>query len=250
MGNLHRTCRFLIVSRKLAIVNELPDRERWDARYRERSSLWSGKPNATLIAETGGLRPGTALEVAAGEGADAIWLSQQGWTVTGVDFSPVGLERAAAHAREAGVQITWLCEDVLEWQPPRRAYDLVTVHFLHLPQPQRRQVYGALAAAVAVGGSLLVVAHHPSDLQTRVARPPFPERFFTGDDLVADIGAADTGAAGTGAAGTGASDWEIVTNVAAPREATDVDGNSATVHDTILRAQYLPRGRSAPSRTP
>lgn len=200
-------------------MSELTDRERWDTRYREKSSLWSGKPNATLLAEVAGLRPGTALDVGAGEGADAIWLARQGWTVTGVDFSAVGLERAAAHASEAGVQVTWLCEDVFDWQPARHAFDLVTVHFLHLAQPERRQVYGKLADAVAPDGTLLVVAHHPSDLQTRVPRPPTPERFFTGDDLAADIG----------------DGWQAVTNTAQPRDATDADGNPATVHDTILR---------------
>ena len=208
------------------IEAELTDRERWDARYREKSSLWSGRPNPTLIAETSDLAPGTALDVGAGEGADAIWLARQGWSVTGVDISAVALARAAVHAREAGAEIaertTWLQQDLLEWQPPQRACDLVTVHFLHLSPDKRRLVYGKLGGAVAAGGTLLVVAHHPSDLQTTVPRPPFPEVFFTGDDLAADLG-------------TGG--WEIVTNAAAPREATDPDGKVVTVHDTVFRAR-------------
>ena len=207
---------------------ELTDRERWDARYREKSSMWSGEPNPTLAAEAGELTPGTALEVGAGEGADAIWLARQGWRVTGLDISAVALERAGAHAREAGAPVaertTWLCADLLEWEPPRRAYDLVAVHFLHLTPAKRRLVYGKLADAVAPGGTLLVVAHHPSDLRTTVPRPPFPEVFFTGDDLAADLGA---------------DGWEIVTNAAAPREATDPDGNQVTVHDTVFRARRL-----------
>lgn len=207
---------------------ELTDRERWDARYRDKSKMWSGEPNPTLVAEAGGLNPGAALDVGAGEGADAIWLARQGWKVTGVDISAVALGRAEAHAREAGApvadRITWLCEDLLEWQPPRRAYDLVTVHFLHLVPAKRRLVYGRLGDAVAPGGTLLVVAHHPSDLQTTVPRPPLPEVFFTGDDLAADLGS---------------DGWEIVANAAAPREATDPDGNLVTVHDTVFRARRL-----------
>src|ERR1700756_5119247 len=166
---------------------ELTDRERWDARYREKSSLWSGEPNPTLAAEAGELTPGTALEVGAGEGADAIWLARQGWRVTGLDISAVALERAGAHAREAGAPVaertTWLCAGLLEWEPPRRAYDLVAVHFLHLTPAKRRRGYGKGADAAAAGGTLRVVAPPPSALRPTAPRPPFPEVFFTGDDL-------------------------------------------------------------------
>jgi SAM-dependent methyltransferase len=206
---------------------ELNTRERWDTRYREKSSLWSGKPNPTLVSETVSLTPGTALEAGAGEGADAIWLAKRGWTVTGVDISAVALERAAAHAAEAGVaeRVTWECRDLSDWEPPARAYDLVTAHFMHMSPSRRRTFYSRLAAAVAADGTLLVVAHHPSDLETAVQRPPYPELLFTAEDLAADLGIEATG--------TG--EWEIVTSAAAPRAATDPDGNQVTVHDTVFR---------------
>lgn len=210
------------------IEAELTSRERWDARYRTKPSLWSGKPNVTLVSEAASLIPGAALDVGAGEGADSIWLAQQGWSVTGVDISAVALERAAAHAASAGPdvadRITWECRDILDWQPPERAYDLVTVHYIHLPSRLRRVIYPQFAAAVAPGGTLLVAAHHPSDLETTAARPPYPDLFFTGDDLIADIGR---------------NGWEIVTNAAVPREATDPDGNITTIHDTVLRARRV-----------
>jgi SAM-dependent methyltransferase len=206
---------------------ELNNRERWDTRYREKTSLWSGKPNPTVVTETASLEPGTALEAGAGEGADAIWLAERGWTVTGVDISAVALERAAAHAAEAGVaeRVTWECRDLLAWEPPARAYNLVTAHFMHMSPPRRRVFYSRLAAAIADGGTLLVVAHHPSDLETTVRRPPYPELLFTAEDLAADLGIN----------GSGTGEWEIVTSAAAPREATDPDGNKFTIHDTVFR---------------
>src|SRR5918997_1941704 len=83
----------------------------WDARYRERDgAMWSGRPNGRLVAEVASLAPGRALDVGCGEGADAIWLAQRGWTVTGVDVSAVALERAAQHAVDAGVG------DRIEWR--------------------------------------------------------------------------------------------------------------------------------------
>jgi 2-polyprenyl-3-methyl-5-hydroxy-6-metoxy-1,4-benzoquinol methylase len=123
--------------------------EYWDARYRTKSSLWSGKPNPSLVSETSGLTPGTALEAGAGEGADAIWLARQGWKVTAVDVSAVALERAAAHAADAGPAIAerlcWERRDMLEWQLPRRSFDLVTAHFIHVPSGLRPQLYRRLA---------------------------------------------------------------------------------------------------------
>lgn len=205
------------------------DRAFWDERYSSARSLWSGKPNPYLVAEAEGLTPGTALDAGAGEGADTIWLALRGWRVTAVDVSGVALDRAAAHAAKEGedvaARIQWQREDLLEWQPPERAYDLVTAQYMHLPPDSRRAVYARLAAAVADGGTLLIVGHHPSDMGTTMPRPQQPELFFTGDDLAADLGSA------------GSLGWEIVTNAAAPREATDPEGRQVTIHDAVFRAR-------------
>jgi SAM-dependent methyltransferase len=210
-----------------------PDAEQWseafwDARYSSAHALWSGKPNRHLVTEAEGLAPGTALDAGAGEGADAIWLARRGWRVTAADISGVALERAAGHAAKEGedvaARIQWLREDLLWYQPPRRAYDLVTAQYLHLPEDGRRMLFARLAAAVADGGTLLIVGHHPLDLETRVPRPRLPELFFTGDDLAKDLGSEG---------------WEVVTNAAAPHEATDPDGRPVVIHDTVFRARRV-----------
>ena len=205
--------------------------EFWDARYSSASALWSGNPNRHLVAEVGGLSglaPGTALDAGAGEGADAIWLADRGWQVTAVDISGVALGRAAEHAAKAGdevaARIRWQREDLIEWTPPERTYDLVTSQYIHLPGDLRHTFFARLAAAVAGGGTLLIVGHHPSDLDTTLQRPNHPELLFTGDELASEIG------------GDG---WEIVTNVAAERETTDPDGQPVTAHDTVFRARRL-----------
>lgn len=209
-------------------VHEQFDQAFWDARYRSAHSLWSGNPNRHLVTEADGLTPGTALDAGAGEGADAIWLARRGWRVTAVDISGVALERAAEHAAQedqaVAERIQWQRADLLEWQPPDRAYDLVSAHYLHLPPEPRQALFARLAAAVADGGTLLIVGHHPADLQTTMPRPPQPELFFTGDDLARELG------------GDG---WEIVTNVAAPHETADPDGRPVTIHDTVFRARRV-----------
>jgi SAM-dependent methyltransferase len=202
--------------------------ESWDERYRSRHALWSGNPNPHLVAEADGLTPGTALDVGAGEGADAIWLASRGWRVVAVDLSSVALERASAHASERGADIAglidWVHEDLISWDPGAGRYDLVSAQYMHLLPAPRQAMFERLAAAVTPGGTLLIVGHHPSDLQTTVPRPPMPELFFTGDDI---------------AAGLDPGQWTIVTNAAPGRATTDPDGNPATVHDTVLRAMRI-----------
>lgn len=203
------------------------DRAFWDERYSSASSLWSGNPNPHLVAEADGLAAGAALDVGAGEGADAIWLARRGWRVTAVDISSVALDRAAGHAAAAGAEIAdrirWLREDILRWRPPERTWDLVSAQYMHLPAEDRRPVYASLAAAVADRGTLLIVGHHPSDMHTTMPRPQQPDLFFTGEDLAAGLG----------------DGWVIVTNRAAPREVTDPEGRPVTIRDTVFRARRV-----------
>lgn len=136
----------------------------WDKRYSGSEKIWSGQPNPQLVAEVSTLTPGTALDLGCGEGGDVIWLAQQGWTVTGADFSAEGLARAARHAEEAGVadRIGWWQVDARTFDAGSRRFDLVTTHFLH-PGGPMVDVVRRLATAVAPGGHLLVVGHAPSE---------------------------------------------------------------------------------------
>jgi SAM-dependent methyltransferase len=137
------------------------DHGSYDELYRSAPAVWSGRPNRQLVVEGGVLSPGTALDAGCGEGADALWLAERGWRVTGVDFSAVALDRAAAHARARGLddRITWLREDLDVWTPAAGGFDLVTAHYLHSHGPDRPALFARLAGAVAPGGTLLVVGH-------------------------------------------------------------------------------------------
>lgn len=136
----------------------------WEERYAGEEKIWSGDPNPQLVAEVSGLTPGTALDVGCGEGGDVIWLAQQGWQVTGADFSANGLARAARHAAEAGVadRTDWWQIDARVFVAEGRSFDLVTTHFLHPPDGGIVDVIRRLSEAVAPGGHLLVVGHAPS----------------------------------------------------------------------------------------
>ncbi|HUJ67465.1 MAG TPA: class I SAM-dependent methyltransferase [Acidimicrobiales bacterium] len=163
------------------------DSAAWDERYRGSELLWGAGPNRFLAAETADLVPGTALDVACGEGRNSVWLAEQGWRVTGVDFSPVGLAKAAALAAERGVQVDWLEADLTRWDPPA-AYDLVIVFYLQLPEDLRRAVLSRLASHVAPGGTLLVVAHDRTNLTEGFGGPQDPAVLYGPEDVAAYIG--------------------------------------------------------------
>jgi 2-polyprenyl-3-methyl-5-hydroxy-6-metoxy-1,4-benzoquinol methylase len=90
-----------------AYVGDPEVRAEWDRRYADRGQVWSGQPNGALVAEVAGLTPGRALDVGCGEG-DAICLARRGWEVTALEISSVALERAAGHARDAGLAVRWV----------------------------------------------------------------------------------------------------------------------------------------------
>jgi SAM-dependent methyltransferase len=162
-------------------------RERWDEKYAGSDFLWSAEPNRRLVAEVEGLEPGAALDLACGEGRNAVWLAEHGWRVTAVDFSEVGLAKAAQLARGRGVEVDWVAADLLEYEPPPARYDLVVVLYLQLPADERRLVHARAAGAVAPGGTLVVLGHDLLNLTEGHGGPTHPDVLFTPDDVVADI---------------------------------------------------------------
>jgi SAM-dependent methyltransferase len=199
----------------------------WDDRYGSRPSVWSRNPNVHLVSEVEDLPPARAIDVGCGEGGDAIWLARQGWEVTGADISPVGLERAARIAGEAGEEIasriTWRQLDLFadEWEP-LDGYELVNSQYLHLPPDVRARSVKRLADGVTPGGDLLITAHHPSDLEIPGLRPHMPELFCTAEELAAFL---DPEA------------WEIVTAGAPERRVNGPEGTPVTIRDTVLHAR-------------
>ncbi|MFC4017755.1 FAD-dependent oxidoreductase [Micromonospora sp. GCM10011542] len=196
----------------------------WEERYRSKPVVWSGRPNPQLVAEAAGLTPGRALDVGSGEGADAVWLAERGWRVTGVDISSTALARAAEHADTAGVgdRIEWMHVDLRDKPPAEEAYDLVSAQFMHLPPTQRRELFARLADAVAPGGTLLIVGHHPSDLWTSAHRLHMPDMMYTAEEVAGSLDPAR---------------WEVLVAEARPRTSTDPEGREITLHDAVLRAR-------------
>jgi len=166
-----------------------PSRERWNRRWAGEERVHaSTAPSRFLVAEVADLRPGTALDLACGSGRNAVWLAEQGWRVTAVDFSGVALRMARGFATERRVEVEWVEADVVAWTPPARGYDLVCVLYLQLPAPERTTALARAADAVRPGGTLLVVGHDLLNLTEGWGGPTQPDVLFTPDDVVAEIG--------------------------------------------------------------
>jgi SAM-dependent methyltransferase len=165
--------------------------ERWDSKYAERGALWSGHANPVLREVVARLEPGTALDVGCGEGGDAVWLAEQGWTVVGIDLSTVALERAAAAAAERGVgeRCSWIAGDVRQGVVTQGVvaadigFDLVTSHYLHEPREVRAAAWLVEANLTAPGGVLLIVGHHPKDRAPAGRGPRDPSVLFSPDEV-------------------------------------------------------------------
>jgi SAM-dependent methyltransferase len=210
--------------------------EFWEARYAERDQIWSGQPNHALITTIADLTPGRALDLGCGEGGDTVWLAARGWQLTAVDISATAIARGRAlaarhHVPEA--QITWLVEDLGEWQPAG-SHDLVVGCFLHSPvEFPRTSVLQRAAAAVVPGGHFLIVSH--------AGPPPWAtghdhasHRFVSPAEQLAELQLDDR--------------WEVVVNELRPRSAIGPQGQRAKLDDTVLLARRK-SGRPAQAAT-
>ncbi|MEU7552116.1 methyltransferase domain-containing protein [Streptomyces sp. NPDC044571] len=200
--------------------------EYWNDRYRESTRVWSGNPNAALVREVAQLAPGRALDLGCGEGADAVWLARQGWRVTGTDISGVALERAAAHAAEAGVadRVDWQRHDLAE-SFPAGEFDLVSACFLHTyGEFPRDRILRTAAAAVAPGGVLLVVGHAGWAPWQTEERPEV--HFPTPDEVLAQLELPD-----------GA--WEVLLAEEHVRVQDQPDGRPGTRTDNAVKVRRL-----------
>lgn len=162
------------------------DARDWDRRYAEAEMVWSAGPNQFVEQELDGLRPGRAVDLAAGEGRNSLWLAERGWRVTAVDFSAAGLAtgRRLVAARPAALPITWVHEDVLTWSAGTERFDLAVLAYLQLPGDELRTAVRAGFGALGVGGTFLLVAHDSSNLLEGSGGPQDPAVLYTAEDVL------------------------------------------------------------------
>jgi SAM-dependent methyltransferase len=152
------------------------DSEMWDARYETKELVWGAEPNRFLPPLVEGIDPGSALDLACGEGRNAIWLARRGWDVTGVDFSARAIDKARLLAEDT--EVDWVVCDVTRFVPDR-LYDLVMIFYLHLPEAQLASTFEHAIAALAPGGAFFGIGHALRNLDEGHGGPPAPEILWT-----------------------------------------------------------------------
>ncbi|MFD6948628.1 SAM-dependent methyltransferase [Nocardiopsis sp. TSRI0078] len=198
------------------------DAQFWDDRYGSRDQLFSGSPNGVLVTEVTDLPPGQALDVGCGEGSDALWLARRGWLVTAVDISRIALQRAAATGADVDGRVAWTRADLTTVPPPAGAFDLVTVQYFPLPRQPTHTALRGLLAAVAPGGTLLVVGHDLADLPPRGEGDLDPHDYYQPAEIAELLD----------------DDWTVLVEETRPRTAPAPAGTHHT-HDTVLRARRV-----------
>ena len=194
----------------------------WDARYRERGgAMWSGRPNGRLVAEVVVLTPGRALDIGCGEGADAIWLAQRGWTVTAIDVSEVAICRAREASQAASASAGWVCGDALRMPFSAGSFDLVSMQYPALPKAAGETSMRRLLETVRPGGLLLAVYHDLDDehLEHMKSRSVDPADYVAADDVARLV----------------VEDFTVELHTIQPR--IDPPPGTAHVADVVLRAR-------------
>jgi SAM-dependent methyltransferase len=162
-------------------------RRRWNDRYAEREMEFGAEPNALVAEHLGGLPPGRALDLGSGQGRNAVWLAKQGHSVVAVDLSEVATRQAAEWAQRAGVDVDFITDDLLSWEPEGAAFDLVLLSYVHLREAARKLIHAKALRALAPGGTLMLIAHHRDNLEHGVGGPSSAEMLFTEEDIAADF---------------------------------------------------------------
>jgi SAM-dependent methyltransferase len=193
------------------------DAAEWDERYRASELVWSAGPNQFVEAELADLPPGRALDLAAGEGRNAIWLARQGWRVTAVDFSQAGLDKGRILAD--GLDVEWVCADATTWSA-EPSYDVCLVAYLQLVAAERRAAVRNGYAALRPGGTFLLVAHDSTNLTEGTGGPQDPSVLMTAEDVIADLGGET---------------FEVQRAGRAERAVPQPDGSTATAYDAVVR---------------
>lgn len=197
------------------------DAEAWDERYRESELVWSAGPNQFVEAELGDLPPGRAVDLAAGEGRNAIWLARQGWQVTAVDFAQAGLDKGRTLAAGLGLEgkIDWVRADATRWTHDP-VYDVCLIAYLQLPAAERRAAVRNGYASLRVGGTFLLIAHDLTNLTGGTGGPQDASVLPTAEDVLADL-EGET--------------FEVQRAERVTREVPRPDGGTATAYDALVR---------------
>jgi tellurite methyltransferase len=126
------------------------DKIKWDEKYRSRTHAHGKNPNSFLKEHIRLLHGGRVLDIAAGEGQNAVFLAEQGFKVEALDISSIGLAKARKLAEKKGVQIKTIQADLDRYRIGADRYDLIT-NFYFLD----RRLFPQIKKGLKKGGKIV-----------------------------------------------------------------------------------------------
>jgi SAM-dependent methyltransferase len=155
----------------------------WDERYSAEGYAYGTEANGFLMANADLLPTGRILCLGEGEGRNAVWLAEQGYAVTAVDASEVGLQKARALAAGRGVRITTVHADLADYEIEPGVWDGIVSIFCHLPPALRAEVHRRCVAGLRPGGIMLLEAYTPDQVGRGTGGPPTAELMMDAETL-------------------------------------------------------------------
>lgn len=208
------------------VTNTLKDF--WDQRYENAEYIFGTNPNDYLVEQCKNLKPlissgsGKALCLADGEGRNGVWLASQGWDVTSVDISDIGIEKARKLASAAGVKVNFLIGNVKDFEFTPSYYQLITSIFFHLPKQLRQEIHRRCIDSLEIGGILILESYSPKQLGQNTGGPKEIELLVSLDDVIEDF-----------------SDCEIIHQYTGPRDVKEGIAHKGAAFVTQLTVRRI-----------
>jgi len=190
------------------------DAAEWDERYRSHEHLWSVTPNLFVADRLGGAPPGRGLDLAAGEGRNAIWLASLGWEMTAVDFSEVAINKGKAQSDD----VEFLIADVRTWET-EQSFDLVLIAYLHLDSGDYETIVRRARDWLAPGGELFLIGHDVSNITDGWGGPQYPELLWDVSEVLGWL------------------DGLVIVEAVVVNRPVDTDEGRKYARDTLVRAR-------------
>ena len=186
----------------------------WDERYRSHDHLWSVTPNLFVADRLSGTAPGRGLDLAAGEGRNAIWLASLGWEMTAVDFSEVAISKGKAQSEA----VDFVVADVRTWET-EQSFDLVLIAYLHLVPGDYQAIVRRARDWLAPGGELFLIGHDVSNPTDGWGGPQYPELLWDVSEVLGWL------------------DGLVIVEAEVVNRPVDTDEGRKYARDTLVRAR-------------
>ena len=189
----------------------------WDKRYQSVDRVWSIGPNLYVKDRLRGNSPGRGVDLAAGEGRNSVWLAEQGWSMTAIDFSEVAVAKGIG--QDSGIE--FVVADVLDWEPTGE-FDLVLIAYLQVRENEFEKVVRRSVEWLSPGGEIFLVGHHTSNIERGWGGPRYIEVLWDVERIVDWI------------------DGLTVVEAGVVRRPVETDDGPRFARDALVRAQALP----------